>query len=90
MIKGTMNIPEGLSVVPSKVREAKHTSENDPDALLTIDEVSKILKVPKSFLYAPCRRKGPDPIPCVKIGKYLRYYLRAVMEWIERHKEVLN
>jgi hypothetical protein len=54
------------------------------DDLLTGDELCERLKVKKSFLYAPVRRKGPDAVPCVRIGKYLRYDLQAVMGWIER------
>jgi predicted DNA-binding transcriptional regulator AlpA len=60
---------------------------SDPDRLLDIDEVANKLNVKKSFLYAPCRRKGPDPIPCIMIGKYLRYDLQAVREWINRQNQ---
>ena len=62
-------------------------SMNSGNELLTIDELSQRLKVKKSFFYAPVRRKGPDAIPCVMIGKYLRYDLQAVMEWITRRNQ---
>ena len=54
------------------------------DDLVTGDELCQKLKIKKSFLYAPVRRKGPDALPCIMIGKYLRYDLRAVREWIEK------
>lgn len=54
------------------------------DELLTGDELCQKLKVKKSFFYTPVRRKGPDAIPCIRIGKYLRYDFQAVREWIER------
>jgi len=54
------------------------------DELLTGDELCQKLKVKKSFLYSPARRKGPDAIPCIMIGKYLRYDERAVRGWLER------
>lgn len=57
------------------------------EELLTGDELCQKLKIKKSFLYAPVRRKGDDPIPCVKVGKYLRYRLPEVMAWIERHQK---
>ncbi len=57
------------------------------DELLTGDELCQRLKIKKSFLYAPVRRKGPDAIPCIMIGKYLRYDERAVKGWIERQNQ---
>lgn len=57
------------------------------DELLTGDELCQKLKIKKSFLYAPVRRKGPDALPCIMIGKYLRYDLRAVRGWIERQNQ---
>jgi len=57
------------------------------DELLTGDELCQRLKIKKSFLYAPVRRKGPDAIPCIMIGKYLRYDLQAVKGWIERQNQ---
>lgn len=55
------------------------------DELLTGDELCRKLKIKKSFLYAPARRKGPNAIPCVRIGKYLRYDLRAVRDHFAKH-----
>lgn len=57
------------------------------DELLTGDELCRKLKIKKSFLYAPVRRKGPDAVPCVMIGKYLRYDMEAVREWIGRQNQ---
>ncbi len=59
-------------------KTGKHRLMDDSDELLTIDGLAEKLKVPKSFLYSPARRKGPDAIPCIKIGKYLRYHLPSV------------
>lgn len=59
----------------------------DPDELLTGDELCQKLKVKKSFLYAPERRRGPNAIPCTRIGKYLRYNLGAVKDWIEKQNQ---
>ena len=57
---------------------------NSGNELLTGDELCQRLKIKKSFLYSPSRRKGPYALPCIKIGKFLRYDLQAVKEWIER------
>jgi hypothetical protein len=56
----------------------------DHDELLTIEEIAKKMKVPVSFFYAPCRRKGPDAIPCIRLGKYLRYHEPTVLAHFSR------
>lgn len=61
-------------------------SVNDLD-VMTGDELCAKLKIKKSFLYSPARRKGPDPIPAIRIGKYLRYRLPDVMAWIENQNQ---
>lgn len=80
---------ESLTFVPiaGGTASAEQTEKFDPDALLTIDEVAAKLKIKKSFLYAPSRRKGPDAIPCLKIGKYNRYSMPAVMKWIAAQQD---
>jgi len=78
MGKTTTNKLEDTSVIHFKDGEMTKLAENDPSELLTGDELCLKLKVPKSFLYAPCRRKGPDAIPCIRVGKYLRYHLPTV------------
>lgn len=55
----------------------------DPDEIMTVEEAAAHYKVPMSFFYAPCRRKGPDAIPCFRVGKYLRYRKSAM----DRHFE---
>jgi excisionase family DNA binding protein len=56
--------------------------------LLTIDEIAEKLKLKKSFFYHPYHRKGPDAIPCFKVGKkFIRYRLSDVMAWIEKQNE---
>ena len=64
-------------VTPSVARD-------DQAEFLTIEEIATRLKVKPSFFYAPVRRKGPDPIPCIKIGKYLRYHWPSFLEWAAR------
>jgi excisionase family DNA binding protein len=49
--------------------------------LLTIDEVSEVLKIPKSSLYEHTRKGSRDRIPALKIGKHLRFVLEDVLAW---------
>jgi excisionase family DNA binding protein len=51
--------------------------------LLTIDEAAEVLQVKKSWLYAQTRQSGPGSIPCIRVGKYLRFQPPALMEWIK-------
>lgn len=72
-------------VIPEN--SAVAVSTGDLNELLTSNELAEKLKVPKSFFYAPCRRKGPDAIPCVRVGKYIRYRMPEVLEWIEKRTQ---
>jgi excisionase family DNA binding protein len=44
------------------------------DELLTVEEVASLLKVPKSWIYEPTRKRHGDRLPHVKLGKYLRFF----------------
>jgi len=54
---------------------------------LTIDEMAETLKVPKSWLYSRTRITGPDAIPRIKVGKYIRFEYQAVMDWLKKQHE---
>jgi hypothetical protein len=49
----------------------------------TIDDLSSRLKVKKSWVYARTRETGPDAIPRLKAGKYLRFVPRHVDAWMQ-------
>lgn len=55
--------------------------------LATIDEIAGFLKVPKSWLYSRTRETGPDAIPRIKVGKYLRFREVDVMTWLDWQQE---
>jgi excisionase family DNA binding protein len=52
--------------------------------LMSVDELAEKLSVPKSWLYQRTRLTGPGAIPCVRLGKYVRFDWEKVKEWIER------
>ena len=54
--------------------------------LLTIDELSERLRVPKSWCYDKTRQKGPDAIPVIRVGKYCRFEIGAVMDWLQKKR----
>jgi excisionase family DNA binding protein len=56
----------------------------DPDVVLTIDELSVYLKVPKSTLYKLVRE---GKIPCQKVGRHWRFHKSAIEVWLHQHPE---
>jgi excisionase family DNA binding protein len=55
--------------------------------LLTIQEMAERLKVRVSWLYARTRQTGSGAIPRIKVGKYLRFRLDEVMDWVQKQNE---
>lgn len=58
------------------------------DEFLTTDELAERLKVPKSWVYARTRERGPNAMPRLKFGKYCRFEWPKVKEWIQKQNEV--
>lgn len=50
--------------------------------LLKPQELASLLGVPISFIYDRTRQNAPDPIPHFKLGKYVRFDLAQVREWL--------
>jgi excisionase family DNA binding protein len=61
--------------------------KNMEEKLLTVEELAKQLKVPKSWVYGKTRIKGEDQIPCVRVGKYVRFRMPDVVGWLEHRVE---
>lgn len=57
----------------------------DPADVLTVEELAARLKVQKTWVYEKLRlgRHKPNPLPAMKIGKYLRFSWPAVAAWLE-------
>lgn len=58
--------------------------ENKPDNVLTIEELSVYLKIPKSTLYKLVRE---GKIPSQKVGRHLRFHRESIDEWLKREDE---
>ena len=50
--------------------------------LMTVEQIAGVLNVPISWVYGRTRRRGKERIPHIKLGKYLRFELTAVRNWI--------
>jgi predicted DNA-binding transcriptional regulator AlpA len=68
--------------------EVTKTKENvvlNPNlTLIDVPELSKRLNVKRSWIYTKTRETGPDAIPRIKVGKYLRFDLNDVLRWLDK------
>jgi excisionase family DNA binding protein len=53
-------------------------------AVLTIEELSAYLKVPRSTLYKLVRE---GKVPCQKVGRHWRFHKSAIDIWLKEHPE---
>ena len=61
--------------------------ESQLEELLTVEEVSAILKVPKSWVYEQTRKRGLEKMPHIKLGRYLRFEEKAVVLYVSKHRK---
>jgi excisionase family DNA binding protein len=78
----------GLGSAPHAPSQHAATAEERPgeSSLLTVHEVAELLQVPVSWVYERTRRHGAEQLPHFKIGKYLRFEERALVEFIQRQR----
>ena len=51
--------------------------------ILTVQQVANLLQIPKSSVYEKTRSRPntTPPLPCRRLGKYLRFDFDSVMRW---------
>ena len=62
----------------------------DIDELLTVDDLARLLKVNRSWVYEHVRNRGRpdrDRLPHIKIGKYIRFEMKTVREYLHRKSQ---
>ncbi len=59
------------------------------EALMTIEEVAELLRVPESWVYTRTAPKCTPALrlPHLKIGRYLRFERAKVVEWMAKHEQ---
>lgn len=52
--------------------------------ILTVAQVGELLQIPRSSIYEKTRsrRGGVPPLPCRRVGKYLRFFEAEVLAWL--------
>lgn len=52
--------------------------------IMTVAQVADLLQIPKSSVYEKTRvrRGAAPPLPCRRVGKYLRFFEEEVLTWL--------
>ena len=50
---------------------------------LTVRELAESLNVPTSWIYSRTRETGLGAMPRINVGKYRRFILSDVLEWLK-------
>lgn len=73
----------------------RHGSISVPSAdmvLLTPKQLAERLAVPASWIRERTRRRArvrdTDPLPVVRLGKYIRFDWRSIQEWLARQGDL--
>ena len=57
----------------------------DPSLILTLEELAARLKVSERWCYEKTRSRCQNPLPAIRIGRYLRFNWLAVSAWLAAH-----
>jgi excisionase family DNA binding protein len=73
--------PNGSALAAEAVKRAP-----DARALLTVEEVAELLRVPLSWVYECTRNRSVDRIPGFRLGKYWRFREADLLAWLDRQR----
>lgn len=72
--------PESGARMTSDIRESNSTAGNpSEEVLLTADEVSQILRVPRSWVYSHL-----SDLPVIRLGRYVRFRRSGINGFLEK------
>jgi predicted DNA-binding transcriptional regulator AlpA len=64
------------------------------EEILTPTQVAERLQVKPSWVYEQTRERAEvrnsDPLPYMKMGRYLRFDWKDVIDWLERRKSIVK
>jgi len=58
-----------------------------PEDILTPEEVAARLKVPESWVYEKTRARCRNPIPCMRLGRYIRFDWQNIIKWLSTESQ---
>jgi len=69
-----------------QTRNAEPTQRATALKILTVQQVADLLQIPVSSVYEKTRARSfhgaIPPLPCRRVGKYLRFFEGEVMAWL--------
>jgi len=72
-------------------RVSLHFSHISPglksEDILTPEEVAARLKVPESWVYEKTRARCRNPIPCMRLGRYVRFDWGSIIKWLSTESQ---
>jgi hypothetical protein len=75
-----------MSALPNLVTVPVSQTRLEPADILTPAELASRLKVSKSWVFEQTRNRAKvrntRPLPCIRLGKYLRFSWGQVCEWM--------
>jgi excisionase family DNA binding protein len=63
-------------------RDESSASLVKAEDIITPEELAARLKVPDSWVYEKTRGRCRNPIPCLRLGRYVRFDWTAVATWL--------
>jgi hypothetical protein len=61
-----------------------------PEDILTPEQLAERLQVRKSWVFEQTRQRAKvrnkTPLPCIRLGKYLRFSWVAVCDWMAQNR----
>lgn len=72
----------------AEVDRATNAPSGEVDtALLTVQEAARFLNVTVSWIYEHVRPEADDQLPVLKLGKYLRFDIRDLRDYIDAKRQ---
>jgi hypothetical protein len=75
--------------VKAELAPMRSSAQIEPGDLLTPEELAAWLKVKPSWVFEQTRQRAKtrnkNPLPCLRLGKYVRFSRRQVAEWLGRN-----
>jgi len=78
--------PADIEKISNRVAETvlENLQHTKNASLLDSNELAEYLNVPKSWVYEKTRDRSKGSIPRVMVGKYVRFNIQDVLEWLNR------
>jgi predicted DNA-binding transcriptional regulator AlpA len=78
------NGTEGDGTMKRNAQPTPNPVTGQAPKILTVKQVADLLQIPNSSVYEKtrARRGAAPPLPCRRVGKYLRFFEGEVMAWL--------